>query len=84
MMGTRFNFVFQDPDEIPEVVLHRNWGKGRVTAPVNLTLSDLTEHNGKFYLRTIDISTQNGKDFPWGRANSFQWDVMEFVELVAN
>ena len=54
----------------------------RVTAPVNLTLSNLTEHRGKFYLRTIDIVTQNGKDFPWGRANSFQWDVMEFVQMM--
>lgn len=53
----------------------------RVTAPVKLTLSNVTEYKGKFYLRTIDISTQNGKDFPWGRANSFQWDVMEFVEM---
>jgi hypothetical protein len=55
-----------------------------VTAPVNLTLSNLTEHKGKFYLRTIDISTQDGKEFPWGRANSFQWDVMEFGELHNN
>ncbi len=54
----------------------------RVTAPVNLTLSNLTEYKGKFYLRTIDISTQNGKDFPWGRAGSFQWDVMEFAEMI--
>ena len=53
----------------------------RVTAPVKLTLSNVTEYKGEFYLRTIDISTQNGKDFPWGRANSFQWDVMEFVEM---
>ena len=53
----------------------------RVTAPVKLTLSNLTEYKGKFSLRTIDISTQYGKDFPWGRAGSFQWDVMEFAEL---
>ena len=50
----------------------------RVAAPVNLRLSNLTEHNGKYYLRTLDISTANGKDFPWGRANGFEWDVMEF------
>ena len=54
----------------------------RVTAPVKLTLSNVTEYKGEFYLRTIDISTQNGKDFPWGRANSFQWDVMEFAEFM--
>ena len=54
----------------------------RVTAPVKLTLSNLTEFKGKFYLRTIDISTRNGKDFPWGRADGFQWDVMEFAEMI--
>ena len=53
----------------------------RVEAQVNLRLSNLTEYKGKFYLRTIDISTQNGKDFPWGRADGFQWDVMEFAEF---
>ena len=47
----------------------------RVTAPVKLTLSNLTKFKGKFYLRTIDISTRNGKDFPWGRAGGFQWDL---------
>ena len=54
----------------------------RVTAPVEITLSNLTEYERKIYLRTIDISTQNGKDFPWGRANSFQWDVMEFAMMM--
>ena len=54
----------------------------RVTAPVDITLSNLTEQNGKHYLRTLDITTSDGKDFPWGRANSFQWDVMEFVEMM--
>jgi hypothetical protein len=54
----------------------------RVTAPVNLILSNLTEQNGKYYLRTLDISTSDGKDFPWGRADSFQWDVMEFAEMM--
>ena len=56
----------------------------RVSAPVNLTLSNLTEQNGKYYLRTLDISTTNGKDFPWGRADGFQWDVMEFAELMGS
>ena len=52
----------------------------RVDAPVNLRLTNLTEQNGKFYLRTLDISTSDGKDFPRGKTNSFQWDVMEFAE----
>ena len=52
----------------------------RVEAPVNLRLSNLTEQNGKYYLRTLDISTTDGKDFPWERVNGFEWDVMEFQE----
>ena len=52
----------------------------RVEAPVSLRLSNLTEQNGKFYLRTLDISTSDGKDFPQSKTNSFQWDVMEFAE----
>jgi hypothetical protein len=50
----------------------------RVTAPVKLTLSNLAEYRGKVYLRTLDITTSDGKDFPWGKESSFQWDVMEF------
>jgi len=53
----------------------------RVTAPVKLTLSNVTEYKGKFYLRTIDISTQNGKEFPFGRAKGLEWDLMEFKEI---
>ena len=54
----------------------------RVIAPVKLTLSNLTENKGKVYLRTLDIVTSDGKDFPWGRADGFQWDVMEFAEMM--
>jgi hypothetical protein len=54
----------------------------RVEAPVNLLLTNLTEQNGKYYLRTLDISTTDGKDFPWGRVNEFEWDVMEFKEMI--
>jgi hypothetical protein len=54
----------------------------RVTAPVKITLSNLTEFEEKFYLRTIDISTQNGKDFPWDKPGNIQWDVMEFAEMM--
>jgi hypothetical protein len=56
----------------------------RVTAPVNLILSNLTVQNGKYYLRTLDITTSDGKDFPWGRTNGFEWDVMEFVDNMKN
>ncbi len=54
----------------------------RVTASVNLTLSNLTEQNGKYYLRTLEMSSVGGKGFPRSNAYSFQWDVMEFAEMV--
>jgi hypothetical protein len=53
-----------------------------VSEAVNLTLTDLTTRKGKFYLRTLDIETQSGKDFNWGRANGYEWDVMEFIEMM--
>ena len=54
----------------------------QVSAPVKIALTELSPRNGKNYLRTLDISTQGGKDFPWGRANGLQWDVMEFAEMM--
>ena len=51
-----------------------------VSEAVKLTLTELTPRKGKFYLRTLDIETQSGKDFGWGRADTYQWDVMEFIE----
>jgi hypothetical protein len=54
----------------------------RVTAAVNLTLSNLTKQNDKYYLRTLDITTSDGKDFPLGKVGSFQWDVMDFAEMM--
>ncbi len=56
----------------------------RVEAQVKVRLTNLTEQNGKYYLRTLDISTANGKDFPWGRAHGFEWDVMEFAEMMGD
>ena len=53
-----------------------------VSEAVKLTLTDFTPRKGKFYLRTLDIETQSGKDFNWGRANGYEWDVMEFIEMM--
>ena len=53
-----------------------------VYAPVKVSLSNLAARKGKNYLRSLDITTQDGKDFPWGRANGFKWDVMEFAEMM--
>ena len=55
----------------------------RAEVPVKLRLTNLTEHNGKYYLRTLDITTTDGKDLPEGRANGFEWDVMEFAEMMS-
>ena len=54
----------------------------QVSAPVKITLTDLSPRKGKNYLRTLDITTQDGKDFPWGRAHGLKWDVMEFAEMM--
>jgi hypothetical protein len=51
-----------------------------VQAKVKVKLSDLTSYNGKFLLKTVDIVTPDGKDFPWGRAGIIKWDVIEFIE----
>lgn len=48
--------------------------------PVNILLTDLTPRRGKFYLRTLDTSPVNRKDFPWGESGLFKWDVMDFSE----
>jgi hypothetical protein len=51
-----------------------------VHAPVNVRLSELTPRKGKYYLRTLDMSSISGKDFPWDESGIFKWDVMEFAE----
>jgi hypothetical protein len=53
-----------------------------VHAPVKVSLSDLTPHKGRFYLRTLDMSSTSGKDFPWGESGTFNWDVMEFAQMM--
>ena len=44
---------------------------------VKVELSDLAEREGKFYLRTLDISTASGKDFLWGQKQKVQWNLLE-------
>ena len=51
-----------------------------VEANVQVNLSDLTPYKRKFYLKTVDIVTPDGKDFPWGRSGIIKWDVMESIE----
>jgi hypothetical protein len=49
-------------------------------APVNVRLSELTPRKGKYYLRTLDMTSLSGKDFAWGESGEFEWDVMDFAE----
>ena len=49
---------------------------------VTIKLLDLTERKEKFYLRTLNVSTASGKDFSSGRVDGFDWDVMEFIEVM--
>jgi len=51
-----------------------------VHAPVDVSLSNLTPRKGKFYLRTLDMHSVSGKDFPWGESGVFNWDVIDFAE----
>ena len=51
-----------------------------VHAPVNVRLSELTPRKGKYFLRTLDMTSLSGKDFPWDESGVFEWDVMEFIE----
>jgi hypothetical protein len=51
-----------------------------VHAPVSVRLSELTPRKGEYYLRTLDMTSISGKDFPWGESGVFEWDVMDFIE----
>lgn len=49
---------------------------------VKLHLSRLVEYKGDYFLRTLVIRTYNGENLPHGRANFYEWDVMEFAEMI--
>ena len=52
------------------------------TAPVKIELSGLTAFKGKNYLRTMAISTVDGKNLPESSQSHYIWDVMEFEEMM--
>jgi len=57
-----------------------NCADGKIVhAPVKVSLSELTPRKGKYYLRTLDMTSISGKDFPWGESGVFEWDVMEYA-----
>lgn len=51
-----------------------------LVADVNISLTSLTEFEGAYYLRNLEIETLSGQNLPDLGSNYFQWDVMEFVE----
>jgi hypothetical protein len=77
----KFYYYYRDKDRGYDLrLLVKSKAEGeRITAPVKLTLTNLTKYKGKIYLRTLDINALYGKDFALWRTGSFQWDVMEFV-----
>jgi hypothetical protein len=48
--------------------------------PVTITLSNPTEYKNKFYLRTLVIRSDDGKNLPEMTSDRYEWDVMEFAE----
>jgi hypothetical protein len=53
-----------------------------ISNPVNITLSNLTAWKEKYYLRTLEIQSKDGKNLPKMQSSSYEWDVMEFVEMM--
>jgi hypothetical protein len=51
-----------------------------VHSPVKVGLTELAERKGRFYLRTLKMKSRDGKNFPWGEAGVFTWDLMEYIE----
>lgn len=54
-----------------------------IKTPVTISITSLTEHKSKFYLKDLVITPTSRKDFPSGN-NLIQWDLMEFAELLGS
>lgn len=50
--------------------------------PVNISLTKIQEYKGKHFLRTLVIRTNDGKNLPMFGSDTYQWDVMEFEEMI--
>lgn len=53
-----------------------------ISTPVSITLSNPIEWKSKIYLRTLEIQSKDGKNLPQMQSDSYEWDVMEFVEMM--
>ena len=51
--------------------------------PVRIWLRDLVMHEGKKYLRTLEINSISGENLPQSGESSLEWDVMEFMEMMS-
>jgi hypothetical protein len=49
---------------------------------VKVHLSRLTKYQGEYLLRTLVIRTFTGENLPNRQENSYEWDVMEFAEMI--
>ena len=54
-----------------------------LNAKVKFSLTSLTEYKGGYYLRNLEIETLTGENLPDSDSNFYQWDVMEFAEMMA-
>ncbi len=50
-----------------------------ISAPVSITLSNLTEFKKKYFLRTLEIQSKDGKNLPKMQSSSYEWDVMDYA-----
>ena len=53
-----------------------------VDIKVTIDLSRPTEYQGKTFLRSLVIRSLNGENLPNLSENFYEWDVMEFVEMM--
>ena len=49
---------------------------------VKVHLSNLTRYQGKHFLRTLVFETSNGENLPKSGQSFYEWDVMEFAEMM--
>ena len=53
-----------------------------VDIKVTINLSHPTEYQGKTFLRTLVIRSSKGENLPNLSENFYEWDVMEFAEMM--
>lgn len=51
-------------------------------SPVDVSLTDLTKEDGKYFLNTFLFTSQNGQNLPQKSSPSGSWDISEFYRMV--